>query len=177
MTNPSRITISAERPAVVFAAAEAQHRRMIAARISLHCADAIVNRTVLKLAAEGIAARVVAAQLPFWITPEGLTDALVKHSIPADAAAAAVAAISASNSIRPEAELPHDRFCSELLTSHLMAVPYFHGLKRIEPTADLVPTTREPLADTSVPAHENIVGDDEYPPIPTAAFDDVEASS
>jgi hypothetical protein len=145
MANLSRVTFEANTAVITYLAAEQQQRKMIAARITAACTDGKPSKAALKLAAEAIAARTTAAQLPVFITPDELTLAVVGLGIPADVAEGVVGRLVAgSDSIKPAEELPDDKYVAELLTSHLAVVPQLHGIRSIRPTSSPAPQLAHP---------------------------------
>jgi hypothetical protein len=168
--NLSRLTIELDARGVAFLAAEGLHRRKLGTHYTVVCTDGSPTKVALKHAAEAIAARTAAAQLPFFITPSDLIDALSKLGIADDLAAEAVAQVVVSAGIKEAAEQHRDDHAATILTSHLVAVPQLGGLQVIRPTADAAPTS-EPSVDTRQDRPENPVGRGDYPDIDAAKED------
>jgi hypothetical protein len=163
MANTSRLIIEAQLAPIAQLAGEALHRRQMGAALTFVCTDAKVNRTVLKYAAEGAAARIVAAQLPLFVTPQQLHAGMTNLGVSADTADAVIGQLAQAMAIRDEHEQVSDAQAAELITSHLVSVPSLAGLKRMRPTSEPAPAPPvEPAAGPSV--FEMPPGDGRRPP-------------
>lgn len=173
MHPPSRLTIEADYQTIAYLAARAQHRRQVAASLTFACtSDPSPNKNVLKLASEGTADVIVSAQLPFFVTPEALSDGLAKLGVKAETVREVVGQVAAANAVKPAREQVRDGQAAQLLTSHLVASPYIRGVN-IRPTAEAADPTPErgpdPTVDARPPAHESPVSEDDWPVLPTAS--------
>jgi hypothetical protein len=163
MANTSRLIIEAQIAPIAQLAGEALHRRQIGAALTFVCADAKPNRTVLKYAAEGASARIVAAQLPLFVTPQQLQAGLTNLGVSSDAADAVIGQLNAAMAIREEREQVSDAQACELFAAHLASVPSLAGLKTIRPTSEPAPAPpAEPAAGP--PVFELPKGDGRRPP-------------
>jgi hypothetical protein len=191
MANTSRLIIEAQLAPIAQLAGEALHRRQIGAALTFVCTDAKVNRTVLKYASEGAAARIVAAQLPLFVTPQQLHAGMTNLGVSADTATLVIQQLNAAMAIREEHEQVNDKQAAELITAHMASVPSLAGLKRMRPASEPAPAPpvepaagppvfemppgdgrRPPTAAAGPPRHENPVSEDGYPDLDTPADDE-----
>ena len=138
MSNPSRVTITANAEAIAYLAAWQQHRDMIAGRISIEWdgSDAVSPlRTAFKAAARSAASILSANQIPAFLTPDQLIRAVEQQSITRPVAQQAVATLEATNSVLPADCQPNDQQVADILCGILCADPYVsRGIKGVRAT-------------------------------------------
>src|SRR4051812_8497601 len=77
-----RYVVDTDLTSLAHLAAEGLQRRQIAAAFMFTARDGQPSKTLQKQAAEGLAARITAAQLPLVATPEGLLGAVTQLAGP-----------------------------------------------------------------------------------------------